>query len=254
MIANITNTGDLNTSDALEISQSVLALIAAYNEETRIGITINAIKHIPAINHILVVDDGSTDETASVAKNAGAEVLLMERNAGKGGALQAAMPYIRESEYNLVLFIDADIGDCSGEAEKLLSPVLSGDADMAIADFPKAKTKGGLGLAKGLGRWGIRHFTGMVMSEPLSGQRAIKTEFLKDIKFESGYGLEVGVSIDMIKKGCRVKEVPVEMTHRETGRDLAGILHRGRQFADIFTVITKRVLADINYKIFTPKT
>jgi glycosyltransferase involved in cell wall biosynthesis len=232
----------LNTLDGVDTSKTVLALIAAYNEADRISATISAVKDIPAINHVLVVDDGSTDETTSVAREAGAEVLRLNNNVGKGGALKAAVSGVKQ---DVVLFIDADLGKCAGEAAKLLRPVLSGEADMAIADFPKAKIKGGFGFAKGLGRWGIRHFTDIVMSEPLSGQRVVKTDLLKDIKFESGYGLEVGMSIDILKKGCRVIEVPVEMTHRETGRDLEGIIHRGRQFIDIFGVILRRILSDI---------
>jgi hypothetical protein len=99
-------------------------------------------------------------------------------------------------------------------------------------------------LVKGLGRWGILHFTKVAMSEPLSGQRAVRAELLDGIKLENGYGLEVGLTIDILRKGCKVVEVPVKMTHRETGRDLAGFKHRGKQFLHIFTVIFKRFLSD----------
>ncbi|MBE0447528.1 MAG: glycosyltransferase family 2 protein [Actinobacteria bacterium] len=221
------------------IRDRVVAVIAAFNEEDRIAATVSAVKKIDGIGRILVVDDGSRDSTGDIAEQAGAQVLRLGENVGKGKALQKAVVAITEE---IVLFLDGDLGDCADEAGKVLTPVLSGAADMAIADFPKPKKAGGLGFVKGLGRWGIRRFTGKAMNEPLSGQRAVKTELIKGLNFESGYGLEVGLSIDILKKGCRVIEVPVNMTHRETGRDLAGFIHRGRQFLDIMRVIAKRSL------------
>lgn len=217
--------------------KTAVAVIAAHNEADRIASTVNAVRKIKNIGRILVVDDGSQDGTADVARGAGSEVLRLDRNIGKGKALQTAIAEVSEE---IVLFLDGDLGDCASEGEKILDPVLNGFVDMAIADFPKPKKAGGLGFAKGLGRWGIRRFTGEAMREPLSGQRAVRTELLRGLNFEAGYGLEVGLSIDILKKGCRVVEVPVQMTHRETGRDIAGFIHRGRQFLDIARVITKR--------------
>jgi glycosyltransferase involved in cell wall biosynthesis len=219
----------------------VVAVIAAFNEADRIAATVNAVNSIEAVGRILVVDDGSTDATARIAEEAGAGVLRLGRNVGKGKALQKAVESVTEE---IVLFLDGDLGDCASEASKLLTPILSGEADMAIADFPKAKKAGGLGFAKGLGRWGINRFTGVVMNEPLSGQRAVKAKYASGLNFESGYGLEVGLSIDILRQGCKVVEVPVHMTHRETGRDLAGFMHRGRQFFDILRVIIRRMLSD----------
>ncbi|MHB8840334.1 MAG: glycosyltransferase family 2 protein [Candidatus Aquicultor sp.] len=222
-------------------STRVIAVIAAYNEADRIAETVHAVRDIEAVGNILVVDDGSTDATSEVAEQAGAVLLRLHQNVGKGKALQRAVEGVREE---IVLFLDGDLGTCAGEAAKILAPVLSDEADMAIGDFPKAQKAGGLGFAKGLGRWGIHRFTGVSMNEPLSGQRAVKAKYLSGLEFESGYGLEVGLSIDILKQGCRVVEVPVSMTHRETGRDLAGFVHRGRQFLHIIRVIIRRMLSD----------
>lgn len=219
-------------------AKRVIAIIAAYNEADRIAATINAVKRIGGIDRILVVDDGSIDGTGDVAERAGAEVLRLPRNMGKGNAIQQAIPSINE---DIVLFLDGDLGDCASEVSKILKPILSGEADMAIADFPKVQKAGGLGFAKGLGRWGIRRFTGVVMNEPLSGQRAVRAEYIKDLRLESGYGVEVGMSIDILRRGCHVVEVPVNMTHRETGRDFWGFVHRGRQFLDIIRVVVRRL-------------
>lgn len=219
--------------------KSVVAVIAAFNEADRIAATVKATKEISGVSRVLVVDDGSGDGTAGVASEAGAEVLILKHNLGKGKALESAMSGVTE---DIILFLDGDLGECAAEATFILEPVLSGVADMAIADFPKAEKAGGIGLAKGLGRWGIKRFSGQKMLEPLSGQRAVRSALVKELSFESGYGLEVGLSIDILRQGSRVIEVPVKMTHRETGRDMAGIIHRGRQFVDILSVIVKRFL------------
>ncbi len=222
-------------------STRVIAVIAAYNEADRIAETVHAVRGIEAVGNILVVDDGSTDATSEVAEQAGAVLLRLQQNVGKGKALQRAVDGVQE---DIVLFLDGDLGTCAGDAAKILAPVLRDEADMAIGDFPKAQKAGGLGFAKGLGRWGIHRFTGVSMNEPLSGQRAVKAKYLSGLEFESGYGLEVGLSIDILKQGCRVVEVPVTMTHRETGRDLAGFVHRGRQFLHILRVIIRRMISD----------
>ncbi|MEW5707130.1 MAG: glycosyltransferase family 2 protein [Actinomycetota bacterium] len=221
--------------------KTVVAVIAAFNEEERIASTINAVRGIRSVGRILVVDDGSIDRTAEIAEQEGAQVIRIGKNIGKGKALQSAIQYINE---DIILFLDGDLGDCAVEAEKILKPVLNDEADMAIADFPKANRAGGLGFAKGLGFKAIKKFTGAEMKEPLSGQRAVKTEAVKGLEFESGYGLEVGMTIDVLRKGYHVIEVPVNMTHRETGRDLAGFAHRGKQFLDILRVILRRVFTD----------
>lgn len=216
----------------------VVAVIAAYNEADRIGQTINAVKCLPDVVQVVVVDDGSTDGTEDVAESAGAQVVRFERNLGKGLALSRALSGL---EAEVVLFLDGDLGDCAVSADQLIDAVARGEADCAVADFPKAAKKGGLGLVKGLARWGIARTTGVLVNEPLSGQRAVLLEALRQVKLERGFGIEVGMTIDLLKRGYRLVEVPVHMTHRETGRDLAGFWHRGRQFVDVGRVIFKRL-------------
>ncbi|MFA7467456.1 MAG: glycosyltransferase family 2 protein [Desulfotomaculaceae bacterium] len=208
--------------------KKVTAIVPAYNEAEFIFETVMALVRIPEITEVLVVDDASTDNTAVLAAQAGARVITMGKNAGKGAALNTG---VQATSADIYLLLDGDLGNTASDAELLLKPVLMGQADMTVAQFPPPRRKGGFGLVKGLARWGILVFTGQVMKSPLSGQRAMTRQVLDSVyPFASGYGVEVGMTIKAARLGYRVQEVPVQMTHAETGRDLKGFRHRGKQF------------------------
>ena len=221
---------------------NVTVIVPAYNEAKRIGNTISSLKKALAIEtRIIVVDDGSQDDTAGVAAQSGAEVFSMPQNSGKGEALNKGLQFV---ETQAVAFIDADLEYTAGEAAKLIQPVLDGKADMTIARFPKAKKKGGFGIVKGSSRWIIRHYTGLTMESPLSGQRVMTRELLKAIgNMPSGYGVEIGLTIMAAKKGFRVIEVPVNMYHNESGRSVSGFLHRGKQLWHVLLATHKSLKA-----------
>jgi glucosyl-3-phosphoglycerate synthase len=210
----------------------ISVLIPAYNESERIGQTLAAVRSLAdraPIGEIIVVDDGSSDETALCAERAGADIVFRQANQGKGAALQTAFTL---SQGSTLLLLDADLGESAQEALALLRPVLSGAADMTIAAFPVLPGKGGgMGLVVRLARWGIRRLTGRTMAAPLSGQRALRREVLQEIGgFASGWGAEIGLTVAVLRAGFRVLEVPTNMTHRVTGRSPAAIRHRAAQF------------------------
>ncbi|NLN77950.1 MAG: glycosyltransferase [Armatimonadetes bacterium] len=214
-------------------------LIPAYNEADRIDRTIAAVSAMPDIDELVVIDDGSTDETASVAESAGASVIRLEENSGKGAALNAGVAEVQADVY---LMIDADLGESASETVRLLEPVLAGHADMSIAIMKAPEGhKGGFGFVMGLSRWAIRRFGGMVVTAPLSGQRAFRRELIERIGgFEEGFGVETAMTIDALRQGYKIVEVPLPLTHRATGRNWAGFRHRGRQFVDILKVVFRR--------------
>lgn len=221
-----------------DLKQWATVVIPAYNEEKRIGQTINALKPLPCIGQVVVVDDGSRDGTSAVARKAGAEVIRLTRNKGKGFALNVGL---KQAEGDVVVFLDADVCESSREVQKLVEPILKGEADVTIAVFPPPKKKGGFGLVKGLARYIVRRSTGYCLKAVLSGQRAFRREVLDNIvPIPRGYAAEVGMTVSILKKGYRIKEVPVNMAHRETGRDFKGFLHRGRQFLDILKLCIKK--------------
>lgn len=217
----------------------VVALIPAYNEAARISATVRAVRAMPEITRVLVIDDGSVDSTAKLATEAGAEVVRLSHNAGKGAALDAGLQ--AAGGFEVLLLLDADLGETADQARLLLSPVLAGEADMTIARFPRPTGKAGFGLVKNLARWGIRRMgRGFDAQAPLSGQRALTARACEVVApFAFGYGVEVALTIRALRAGLKVIEVNTTMTHAATGRDIGGFVHRGKQFAHVLRALLR---------------
>ncbi|HOF31895.1 MAG TPA: hypothetical protein PK441_13675 [Burkholderiaceae bacterium] len=150
-----------------------------------------------------------------------------------------------QADLGCVVFADADLGDSAEEISKVIAPVAAGLADMAIAGFPAAPGSG-FGLAVGLARAGVRCLCGVNLAWPLSGQRALRADKVFTMmdagaRMERGFGFEVGLTVDWLRAGYSLIEVPTLMTHRATGRTIAGFAHRGRQFAAVARALAMRV-------------
>lgn len=223
---------------------SVIALIPAHDEAERITATVVAALGIPGVDRIVVVDDASSDDTARLAGTAGAEVIRLAANVGKGAALDAGLARVRD-DADILLLLDGDLADSAAQGSLLLEPVLSGQADMTVAAFPRPTGKAGFGLVKGLARFGIRLLGSAAgrrfeATAPLSGQRAMTRECWAAVTpFAFGYGVEVALTVRALRKGFRVVEVVTTMSHDATGRDVAGFKHRGRQFLHVARAIVR---------------
>jgi len=219
----------------------VLAVVAARNEAGRVGETVRAIRSLPEVTEVVVADGASTDATAREARDAGARVLVGGGKGGKGRALEAAVA--RSEPADAYLLLDADLGSSAKEASVLLEAVLSGRADLAIGDLPPQRGHGGFGIVKRLARRAIRALSGFEAGEPLSGQRALTAGAMRAVRpLAPRFAVEVGMTIDAVRAGLRVVEVPVEMEHVPTGRDLAGFGHRARQGLDVLAAAAPRAL------------
>lgn len=215
----------------------VVALVPARNEEDRIAATVEGLRKLP-LSEIVVVDDGSKDDTAALAASAGARVWRSPGRVGKGRALDEALDRIPGGD--VYLFADGDLGETSSELGPVLNEVISGGADLCIAVLPPQEG-GGFGLVKGLARDAIKRRTGFDSMEPLSGQRAIKASALGACRpFARGFGVETAMTIDALAAGLRVVEVETDVRHRPTGRGLRGFMHRARQGLDILLALAAR--------------
>lgn len=217
----------------------VAALIPAHNEADRIGATVRAALSVPGITRVVVVDDGSEDDTAELAEKEGAKVVRLVFNVGKGAALEAGASRVANAD--IVLLLDGDLGATAAQAGSLLAPVLEGTADMSIARFPKPAGKAGFGLVKGIARWGIaRMGRGFQAQAPLSGQRAMTARCFSAVRpFATGYGVEVALTVRALRAGFSLVEVETSMAHAATGRDVAGFVHRGRQFVHVVLALLR---------------
>jgi hypothetical protein len=220
------------------LPQNVGVIIPAYNESANLAITLRTLKKVPIIKDILVIDDGSWDDTGDIALKEGVTLLSLDKNQGKGNALQMGVKYL----YNkIIVFLDADIGDSAKEVTKLISPILQDKAEVTIGKIAFTPGKGGFGLVKGLSQVGFKSLTGKECHSILSGQRAFKREILThELLSYRGYGIEFGMTVDLALKNVRIVEVPMDIRHRITGRDLKGFRHRGKQFWDILKVILQK--------------
>lgn len=219
----------------------VVALIPAHDEAATVAETVHAVLAVGGVTEVIVIDDGSSDATARIAANAGAKVLRTESNLGKGAALDLAASEVDHGSFDAVLLLDADLGSTAAEASTLLEPIASGAADMVIARFPAPAGPAGFGLVKRVARWGIKRWGGeFEANAPLSGQRAIRAEHLGALTpFAFGYGVEVALTVRALRSGMRLQEVPTTMAHAATGRDIAGFIHRGRQFLHVLRALAR---------------
>jgi glycosyltransferase involved in cell wall biosynthesis len=219
--------------------ERVVALVPARDEADRVGSTVRALLAIADVTQVVVVDDGSTDGTASEALAAGAGVLHLPRPAGKGRALEGALR--RLSEPAVWLLADADLGETAAELTEVLRPVLAGEADLAIATLPPAQG-GGFGIVKRFAARSIRLVCGFDATEPLSGQRAATAAAVAACRpLARGFGVETAMTIDAVRAGLRVVEIPAALAHRPTGRRVRGFAHRGRQGLDIALAVLARI-------------
>jgi glycosyltransferase involved in cell wall biosynthesis len=227
---------------------TVAVVIPARNEADRIQATVTAAAGLPGVGAVVVVDDGSTDATADRAREAGAAVMRHSRNRGKGAAMETGAEAVRllDQQESLdtprhLLFLDADLAETAARAAPLMEPVMAGRADMTIAVFTATVKLGGHGLVVRLSGNGIRRATGWQPRQPLNGQRCLtRAAFEAARPLARGFGVETGLTIDLMRKGMRVTEVEVDLAHRATGTDLRAQLHRARQLADVALALATR--------------
>ncbi len=229
-------------------SDDVAVVIPARNEADRIQATVAAAAGLPGVSVVLVVDDGSRDGTAAAARHAGAIVMRHARNRGKGAALETGAEAVRlldqreDREWpRHLLFLDADLAQTAAKAGPLAEPVRAGLADMTIAVFTTTVKLGGHGLVTGLAGAGIQRATGWRPAQPLNGQRCLtRAAFEAARPLAPGWGVETALTIDLLRRGLRVREVEVDLAHRATGTGLTAQMHRARQLADVVRVLIRR--------------
>jgi glycosyltransferase involved in cell wall biosynthesis len=203
-------------------------LIPAYNEASTIAGVVRMAK-AAALGPVLVVDDGSTDATATTARDAGAAVLSLSYNQGKGGAVYHGVRALRT---DIVVLLDADlIGLTPEHLTDLAAPVLSGAVDMSRGVFVG-------------GRW--RTSAAQHLAPQLNGQRAVRRYLLLDVPglARSRYGLEVAITEHAKQHGWKSQDVPMpnvsQVMKEEKLGFLRGLGKRLGMYRDILRAYVKR--------------
>jgi glycosyltransferase involved in cell wall biosynthesis len=223
------------------MAADLAVIVTARNEADRLAATLRALRAAFPDADVWVADDASDDATAHVALQEGARLVAAPRRLGKGGAATLAAESVLSEGDPAIVLADADLGDSAGELRKLLEALADGPgADLAIATFAR-RQGGGFGIAVGSARWAIERSTGRTMQAPISGQRAIRPGVLRSLlPFATGFGMETGLTIDALRAGLRIEEIPLDLEHRATGKTLRGFVHRGRQTRDILRAYASR--------------
>jgi glucosyl-3-phosphoglycerate synthase len=224
------------------VEDSLAAIVAARNEADRIGATVRALRAQFPAAAIWVADDASEDGTAEAAMAAGAQVVSRGRPHGKGANVSAAAEAALSAEPapRLVLLCDGDLGASAARLAPLVEAVERGECDLAVAAFSR-RVGGGFGLALGFAQRAIRRLCGAETTAPISGQRALRVEALRaTLPFAAGFGMEIGMTVDAVRGGYRLREYELDLEHRASGRSPAGFLHRAVQLRDFVRVYASR--------------
>jgi hypothetical protein len=232
----------------------VAIIIPARNESERITATVQAASKLAGADVLVVVDDGSADDTAARAAAAGAAVVRHPRNRGKAAAMETGAEAVRLIESRLVadaaapveaprhlLFLDADLGESAADAGPLVDPVRAGNADMTIAIFATRVRKGGFGVVLATAGAGTERAIGWRPVQPLNGMRCLtRAAYTAALPLAPGWGAETGMTIDLARKGMRITEVEVPLSHRATGNDWRAQLHRVQQLVGVTRALAAR--------------
>jgi len=200
-----------------------LIIVPAYNESGNIARTVREIQSLLMPLTVLVVDDGSGDQTATEAEQAGAAVVSLPFNIGIGGAVQTGFQYAMEQGFSLAVQIDGDGQHDVSFLKKLIDPIVKNEADMTIGSrfLPPF-----IGYRSSLiRRVGIHFFAHLIsfltdykVTDPTSGFRAFNKRMMNIFAREYPHDFPEPEAIMVARRyGARVLEVPVQMRKREAG-------------------------------------
>ncbi|MFQ5344211.1 MAG: glycosyltransferase family 2 protein, partial [Anaerolineae bacterium] len=224
-----------NTQYAIRIA----AIIPALNEASTIAAVIAAIPG-DAVDHVIVVDNGSTDETAQVAGAAGARV-VRELRRGYGFACHAGAR--AASDADILIFLDGDGADDPQEIPRLVDPILAGQADLVIGSRERGEREPGALLPHArFGNWLAAQLMGWLYGlqvTDLGPFRAIRRPVLEALDMqEMTYGWPTEMMVKAAKQGYHVFEVPVSYRRRAGGKSKISGTVRGTALAAYFILGT----------------
>ncbi|MBU2019096.1 MAG: glycosyltransferase family 2 protein [Bacteroidetes bacterium] len=211
----------------IEKKPNIAVIIPAYNEEKSIGLVV---QEIPRnwVDHVIVVNNNSTDDTVNVARENGA-IVLTENRKGYGWACLLGIEKAKELGAEIIVFMDGDFSDYPGELPSVVQPILENNCQLVIGSRALGKKeRGSLTPQQVFGNWLatklIRLFYGAKFTD-LGPFRAITTEALSQLKMsDKTYGWTIEMQIKAVKHKMKFIEVPVNYKKRIGVSKVSGTL------------------------------
>ncbi|MCX9084688.1 MAG: glycosyltransferase family 2 protein [Candidatus Methanoperedens sp.] len=215
---------------------TITAILPAFNEEVSIGsMVLHAKQHA---DKVVVIDDGSKDRTAELAKLAGAEVIRHPRNLGKGRSLKTAFDHIAKNGSNIIITMDSDGQHNPEDIQKLVAPILAGEADIVNGSrYLNGKDKN-TPFYRRIGQYVLDRATnlnsGLHITDTQSGFRAFARHTLPAFRFRSnGLAIESEMLMDAANAGYRIKEVEIGVRYDVDGSSENPVSHGLKVLANV---------------------
>ena len=216
------------------------AAIPAFNEEKYIGTIV--LKTRQYVGEVIVVDDGSSDQTANVARLAGATVIQHEQNKGYGASIQTLLAEAKKKDINILVLLDADAQHNPDEIPKLIKPISEG-FDLVIGS--REQRKSDVPRYRRIGQRVISYFShflsGEKVSDSESGFRVFSKKAIASLELrEDGMAVSAETIARAAEKGLKITEKPISIRYTEDGSTLNPFLHGFGVLGRIIAMISER--------------
>jgi len=226
----------------------VAAIIVAANAQRRVAASVRAALAMPAVDLVIVVDDGSQDNTREAAQEAGALVVRHSHQRGRATCIETgvAVAGMRDEpghDPRHLLILDAPLGEQTVGAASLVPPVVEGVTDLAIASVTSVPGFRARGMAASLARNAVERVSGWSPDQPLSRIRCVTRPALEvALPLARGAGLDIGMTLDVLLAGLSVTEVVCEIDMKERQRGLFSSAVRSSRYRDVMLAVNSRRL------------
>jgi glycosyltransferase involved in cell wall biosynthesis len=227
--------------------EKISIIIPAYNEAQSIGDLISEIRNLYPDYDVIVIDDGSTDQTAAVAQEAGARVFSHPYNIGNGAAVKSG---IRVAKSDILVFMDGDGQHQPEDIARLLEALP--EYDMAVgARSIGGQASWGRAIGNTIYNWLGSYVSKFRIKDLTSGFRAVKSDIARNFLYllPNTYSYPTTITLSVLRTGRSIKYIPIDSRRREKGRSNLSLIKDGIRF---FMIITRICTLYSPMRVFLP--
>jgi glycosyltransferase involved in cell wall biosynthesis len=229
------------------VTVKISVIIPCYNESQTIGQLVNNISNLYPDFEIIVINDGSTDDTAVAAEEAGATVYIHPYNIGNGAAVKSG---IRHAKGEILVFMDGDGQHDPKDIARLIEYIP--DYDMVVgARFITSQASVGRALGNKIYNWLASYVAKFKIQDLTSGFRAVKSDLARQFLYllPNTYSYPTTLTLSALRSGRPLQYIPIEVKNRKTGKSNIGLFKDGVRF---FMIIVKICTMYSPFRIFLP--